>query len=114
MEGGLSDALRKAAGLKGLKVVTEQYGGQLTVNLNEEDDPEVLEATVGQCNNGDRNFHQADADSKTAKLHQAGQAAVKISESGKDIFAKNINDRGCETTIDSGEQALPTPPRVYQ
>lgn len=98
MVGGLGAALREAVGLEGLKVLVEQLGGQLTINLDQ-GDAKVLALTIGQCNNKNGNFHENGSALKTAKVLRAAEAAVPISDSGTDVFRGNSNLGHCARRI---------------
>ncbi|CAB1102309.1 unnamed protein product [Ectocarpus sp. CCAP 1310/34] len=80
--GGLPAVLREAEGLRDLEVLVKNLGGDLSINLLNQEGAEVLEATIGECNNGDGSFHQPGADLKTAKIHRASQAALKVAMEG--------------------------------
>lgn len=69
----------------------------------------MLEATIGECNNADRNFHEPGADAKTAKVHRASQAAIKLADSGTGVFEKNIDDGGCAPHFDAAGNKHYTP-----
>ncbi|CAB1109213.1 unnamed protein product [Ectocarpus sp. CCAP 1310/34] len=102
MSVGLPATLRAAQGLRGQKNSCEQLGGQKSINLDEGEDTRVLEATIGECNNGESNFHERVAEpTKTAKVLRASQTTIKLSNSGTGVFEKNVNDGGCEAHIDA-------------
>lgn len=62
----------------------------------------MLEATRGECNNGDENYHQRVADpTKTGKVHHASQAAIKLSKSGTGVVENNVNGGGCSAHFDA-------------
>ena len=97
----LVDTLQAVEGLPGLANIYPQLGGEISINLDQGQDVSVLEATIGECNNGSENFHELNAKAKTAKVHRASQASIKLSGSGNSVFAKNINDGGCEAHINA-------------
>lgn len=55
---GLAATLRAAQGLLDLKNTYEELGGQMTINLDQGEKPRVLEGAIGECNNGDENYHE--------------------------------------------------------
>lgn len=97
----LGETLQAVQGLPGLANIYPQLGGGISINLDQGQDVSVLEATIGKCNNGSENFHELNAEAKTAKVHRASQASIKLSNSGNSVFAKNINDGGCEAHINA-------------
>lgn len=95
MEGGLPAYLRRAGGLRILANITKRFVTrfpQMAINLKQgDDDPEVLEITLGQCNTGNCNFNEHLSELKT----------VKMSDSGEDVARGNINFGGCSRRINS-------------
>lgn len=99
---GLSATLRETQGLRGLRNLYVQLGGEMTINLDQGEDTTVLEATTGECNNGDENYHERVADpTKTAKVYHASQAAIKLSKSGTGVVEDNVNRGGCSAHYDA-------------
>eukprot|EP00903_Cladosiphon_okamuranus_P007745 g7504.t1 len=100
-EGGLRGALEGAGGLAGMKALYEENGAEITIDLRQvRASAQVVEATVGECNNGDRSFHQKDSVLLTAGVHRAVRAAVPTSSAANPLYEKNANDGGCEQTVD--------------
>lgn len=59
MEGGLTGQLEGALGLIGLKNLFEDSGAEIGIDLEQiGGSAEVLEVTVGERNNGTRNFYE--------------------------------------------------------
>jgi len=99
---GLSAILSETQGLQGLKDLVVQLGGEMSINIEQGEDTRVLEATRGECNNGDENYHESVADpTKTAKVHHASQAAIKLSNSGIGVVEYNVNCGGCSAHFDA-------------
>lgn len=102
VKGGLYGALERANGLSDLKTLYEASGAEVTIALDQiGGSAEVLEAIVGECNNGSRNFHEDGADVHTAKVIRALRAAVPLTSAARPLIGKNSNNGGCEQTINA-------------
>ena len=100
-EGGLRGALERAGDLAGMKALYERSGAEITIDHDQvRASAQVVEATVGECNNGDRSFHQKDSVLLTARVHRAVRAAAPTSSAATPLYQKNANDGGCEQTVD--------------
>eukprot|EP00903_Cladosiphon_okamuranus_P014037 g13054.t1 len=100
-EGGLRGALEGAGDLAGMTALYEKSGAEITIDLRQvRASAQVVEATVGECNNGDRSFHQKDSVLLTARVHRAARAAAPTSSAATPLYQKNANDGGCEQTVD--------------
>lgn len=100
MEGGLTGQLERADGLAGFKALLDKGGAEIGIDLDQRGgNEEVLEITVGQCNNQTRNFFEHDL--HTARVHRALRAAVSLTSSSRPLVQKNKNNGGCEQTVDA-------------
>ncbi|CAM9999976.1 unnamed protein product, partial [Pylaiella littoralis] len=100
MEGGLIGQLERARGLIGLKTLFKDSGAEIGIHLDQiGGSAEVLEVTIGECNNGTRNFYEDDV--HTAKVHHALRAAVPLTSAGRPLVEKNRDNGGCEQTVNA-------------
>lgn len=100
MRGGLIRQLELARGLMGLKTLFKGSGAEIGIDPDQiGGSAEVLEVTIGECNNGPRNFYEDDV--HTAKVHHALRAAAPLTSAGRPLVEKNSNNGGCEQTVDA-------------
>lgn len=77
IEGVLRGALARSEALVGLETLHNNSGAEITIDHDQVGGgAQVLEATIGECNDKERNFHEAGADVHTARVHRALRAAV--------------------------------------
>ena len=94
--------LHRARGLVGLEKLYKESGAEISIDHGQTGgNAEVLEGTVGGCNNCSRNFHEPGANVHTARVHLALRAAVPLTPAARPLFGKNSNDGGCEQTVDA-------------
>lgn len=114
VEGGLTGALERAGDLVAMEALYDKSGAEITIDRDQVGaGVQVVEATVGMCNNQDRSFHEKDSNLLTARVHRPARAAAPTSFAATPVYQKNANDGGCEQTIDKDGRHNCRPLEVY-
>lgn len=101
VEGGLPGVLERAPGLVGMERLFKEHGADIRIDQDQiGGDAAVVESTQGQRNNRARSFHEERSDIPTARAHRALRAAVPITMAKLPLIQRNVNNGGCEQTVD--------------